>query len=102
MRRYKVIVSDEARKMLKDHVYFLARVNAAAARELRDKILREISSLETMPERFPYLDEDDRRSRYRKMAVPNWYLVIYLVMDDTVYVEYILDGRKDYPWLFRQ
>lgn len=102
MRRYEVVVSDEARKMLKDHVYFLAKVNTAAAKELRNKILQEIRSLEKMPERFPFLDEDNRRSRYRKMVVPNWYLVIYLVIDDTVYVEYILDGRKDYSWLFHQ
>lgn len=102
MRRYKVIVSDEARKMLKDHVYFLAKVNVDAAKELRNKIMSEIRTLEKMPERFPYLDEDNRRSCYRKMVVPNWYLVIYLVIDDTVYVEYILDARKDYPWLFRQ
>lgn len=101
MRRYKVVVSDEARKMLKDHVYFLARVNVEAAKELRNKIMANIRSLEKMPERFPYLNEENRRSCYRKMVVPDWYLVIYLVIDDTVYVEYILDGRQEYPWLFR-
>lgn len=88
--------------MLKDHVYFLVRVNVAAAKELRDRIMAETRGLEKMPERFSYLDEDNRRSCYRKMVVPNWYLVIYLVIDDTVYVEYILDSRKEYPWLFRQ
>lgn len=49
MRRYKVIVSDEARKMLKDHVYFLAKVNVDAAKELRNKIMSEIRTLEKMP-----------------------------------------------------
>lgn len=99
MRRYKVVVSNRARKMLKDRVYFLARVNVAAAKELRDKILLEIRSLEKMPERFPYLDKDDRRSGYRKLVVPNWYLVLYKVQDDTVQIEYVLDGRQDYEWL---
>ena len=98
MRRYKVIVSDEARKMLKDHVYFLAKVNVEAAKELRNKNMSEIRTLGKMPERFPYLDEDNRRSCYRKMVVPNWYLVIYLVIDDTVYVEYILDAGKTIHW----
>ncbi len=100
MRQYKVVVSDEARKMLKDHVYFLAKVNVDAAKELRGRIMDGIRGLAKMPERFPYLDEDNRRSCYRKMMIPNWYLVIYLVADDTVYVEYILDGRQDHSWLF--
>lgn len=99
MRRYKVVVSNKARKMLQDHVYFLAEVNPAAAKELRNRILRELHSLDKMPERFPYLDEDDRRSCYRKMVIPNWYLVLYKVRDDTVHVEYVLDGRQDYGWL---
>lgn len=28
-----------------------------------------------------------------------WYLVLYQIQDSTVYVEYILDCRKDYSWL---
>jgi len=87
--------------MLKDHVYFLAKVNADAAKSPRKKIMEEIRSLEQMPERFPYLDEDDRRSGYRKMIVPDWYMIIYLVIGDTVFIEYILDGRQDHSWLFR-
>ena len=85
--------------MLKDHVYFLARVNANAAQELRQKIISEIRGLEQMPERFPYLEPDNRKSSYRKMFVPNWYLVIYTVSEDKVYVELILDCREDYSWL---
>lgn len=29
----------------------------------------------------------------------NWYLVLYQIRDDTVYIDYILDCRKDYNWL---
>ena len=100
MRKYRVLISGEARRMLTDHVYFLAGVNSGAAEKLRDRIMEAIRSLETMPERYPYLDSDDRRSPYRKMVVPKYYLVIYTVEDDTVYVEYVLDGRMDYSWLF--
>ena len=35
------------------------------------------------------------------MYVEKWYLVLYQILDDTVYVEYILDCRKDYHWLIR-
>lgn len=99
MRRYRVSVSNEARRMLTEHVFFLASVNPEAAKKLQTRIMDAIRSLETMPKRYPYLDPDDRRSPYRKMVVPQQYLIIYTIQDDTVYVEYVLDGRQDYGWL---
>ena len=33
------------------------------------------------------------------MFIENGYLVLYQVQDDTVYIEYVLDCRKDYSWL---
>ena len=100
MRKYRVVVSGEARRMLTEHVFFLARVNPEAAERLREKIMDAIRSLETMPERYPYLDPEDRRSPYRKMVAKEHHLVIYVVQDNTVYVEYVIDGRQDYGWLF--
>ena len=85
--------------MLTEHVFFLASVNPEAAKKLQTRIMDAIRSLETMPKRYPYLDPDDRRSPYRKMVVPQQYLIIYTIQDDTVYVEYVLDGRQDYGWL---
>lgn len=35
----------------------------------------------------------------RKMFIEKWYLILYQIQDDTVYVDYILDCRKDYSWL---
>lgn len=99
MQPYKVMISDTARKMLVDQVYFLATVNPDAAQTLKSRMMSEIRSLSQMPERFPYLEPENRKSRYRKMFVPNCYLVIYTVEGDTVFVEYILDCRQDYQWL---
>ena len=101
MPQYKVVISGAARKMLMDQVYFLATVNPAAAQALRSKLVNEIRSLAQMPERFPYLEPENRKSKYRKMFVPNWYLVIYVVENDTVFMEYILDCRQDYQWLMQ-
>lgn len=36
-----------------------------------------------------------------KLFVEKWYLILYQIRDNTVYVEYILDCRKDYSWLIR-
>lgn len=94
-QRYRVLISDKARQMMKAHVSFLAEVNPQAAEKLRVSLMEGIRSLAQMPERCPYLDEEDRRSPYRKLHIPKWYLVIYVVVDDTVYVEYIVDARQN-------
>lgn len=96
MKQYKVVLSGEARNMLKSHLYYLAAVNPGAARALQRKLMGEIRSLAKMPERFPFLDGT---GPFRKLFAPNWYLVFYLVEGDTVFVEYIIDGRQDYRWL---
>ena len=96
MKQYKVVLSDEARNMLRDHLYYLASINPEAAKALRKKIMNEIRGLSRMPERFPFLDGT---GPFRKLFIPKWYLVFYLIDHDTVFVEYILDGRQDYQWL---
>lgn len=100
--RYNVIVSDRARQMLGIHVRFLANVNAAAARKTKSEILKAIRSLGAMPERSPFLDaEHIPLNKYHKMYVESWYLVLYQIKDQTVYVEYIVDCRQDYGWLVK-
>lgn len=99
--RYDVIVSDSAWEMLSAHVRFLAEVDPKAAKKTQKKLLDALKSLQEMPERFPFLDADYiPRGKYHKMCVEKWYLVLYQIMDGTVYVDFILDGRQDYSWLF--
>ena len=71
-QRYRVLISDKARQMMKAHVYFLAEVNPQAAEKLRVSLMEGIRSLAQMPERCPYLDEEDRRSPYRKLHIPKY------------------------------
>ena len=99
MRKLEVKISGEARRMLMDHVFFLANVNQTAAETLRADMIANIQSLENFPERFPYLEPDNRKNPYRKMFVPKWYLVLYIIERDQVFVDYVLDCRQDYRWL---
>ena len=102
MARYKVIVADRAKAMLGAHIKFMAGVSPAAAREVKSKLLAAMRSLSKMPERFPFFDEEHvPRGKYHKMFVENWYLVLYQIKDQTVYVDYIVDCRQDYGWLIR-
>ena len=98
--KYTVIVSDRAKKMLGTHIRFLAKADKQAAQEKKKQILAAMRSLENMPQRFGFLDGSYiPPNKYHKMFIPKWYLVLYQIQDDTVYVEYILDCRKDYYWM---
>ena len=101
-KRYKVIVSDRAKRILGTHIRFMAQVNREAAMTKKKEIMTAMRSLSQMPQRFPFFEEPYIiPNKYHKMFVAKWYLVLYQIQDDTVYVEYILDCRKDYSWLIR-
>ena len=100
--KYKVIVSERAKRMLGTHVRFMAQVSKEAAAAKKKEIMTAIRSLSLMPQRFPLLDGlYITPNKYRKMFIEKWYLVLFQIKDDTVYVEYIHDCRKDYDWLIK-
>lgn len=99
-RKYKVIVSDRAKRMLGTHIRFVAQVSKEAAAAKKTELMAAIRSLSQMPQRFPFFDEVYiPPNKYHKMFVQKWYLVLYQIQDEIVYVDYILDCRKDYSWL---
>lgn len=101
-KKYKVIVSDRAKRMLGMHIRFMAQVNKEAAATKKKEIMSAMHSLSQLPQRFPFFEElYITPNKYHKMFVEKWYLVLYQIQDNTVYVEYILDCRKDYSWLIR-
>lgn len=98
-KKYKVIVSEKAKRMLGEHVRFMAQVNKSAAASKKREILDEMRSLENMPNRFPFFEETYLLpNKYHRMFVKNWYLVLYQICDDIVYVDYILDLRRNYNY----
>ena len=101
-KKYKVIVSDRTKRMLGTHIRFMAQVNKDAAKTKKQELMEAMRSLERMPQRFPFFEEAYMpTNKYHKMFVAKWYLVLYQIQDDTDYVDYILDCRKDYSWLIR-
>lgn len=95
-KKYKVIVSDRAKRMLGEHIRFMSKVNKVAARAKKKELMEAMRSLERMPQRFPFLEETPvSPNKYHKMFVARWYLILYQIIDDTVYVDYIYDCRKD-------
>lgn len=102
IKEYRVIVSDRSRQMLADHVRFMAQKSPSASRRVKNELMTAMRSLQQMPERFPFLEADFiPPNKYHKMFVEKWYLILYQVKDQTVYVDYIVDCRQDYGWLVR-
>ena len=101
-KKYKVIVSDRAKRMLGTHIRFMAQVNKDAAAAKKKEIMAVMRSRSQMPQCFPFFGEMYiTHNKYHKMFIEKWYLVLYQIQDDTVYVDYILDCRKDYGWLIK-
>lgn len=99
-RTYKVIVSARSMRMLGEHISFLAKVNKAAAAKTKKTILDAFQSLSRMPNRFPFLSSPYLpENKYHKMYVAKWYIVLYQIRDNEVFIDFILDCRKDYQWL---
>jgi plasmid stabilization system protein ParE len=100
--KYKVIISDRAKEMLGMHIRFLAQVNKTAATKLKNRLVEEIRSLQDMPQRYPFFNENYiPANKYHKLYVEKRYLVLYQIKDDTVYVDWIVDCRQDYQWLLK-
>lgn len=99
---YRVIISDRAKQMLGQHIHFLAQVNKGAAVELKKRFVEEFRSLRFLPQRYTFLYADFiPPNKYHKRTVKNWFLVLYQIRDDTVYVDWIIDCRQDYEWLLK-
>ena len=100
MQNYRIIISPEATDMLKEHIAFIANVDKKAAINTKNQIVKAIKDLNNMPNRFPFFNEPYiPQNKYHKMFIEKWYLVLYQIKDDTVYIDYILDCRQDYQWL---
>lgn len=102
MDKYNVIVSQRAFDMLREHIAFISNIDKNSARKVKNKLVEAFRSLEVMPQRFPFFNEAYIvPNKYHKMYVEKWYLVLYQIKDNNVYVDYVLDCRHDYNWLVK-
>ncbi len=99
-KTYEVIISNNATQMLVSHSRFLAQVNENAAISLINEFQEKAKSLEKLTERNSWLvDSYIPQGKYRKLQMGKWYMIIYQVKSDKVYVDYVADCRQDYAWL---
>ena len=93
---YKVILTYEARDMLKEHVSFLKQVSDSATRVLHYDLLAKIKGLGKTPYLYPIFYSDSLEAEYHKLVYKR-YLILYSIEEakKTIRVKYIWDTRMD-------
>ena len=79
--KHRMIVSERATQMLVSHAAFLAQVSPEAAEQLTGEYIP--------------------RNAYRFIPFEKRYMIIFQIVDDIVYADYVVDCRQDYNWLIR-
>ena len=71
---------------------------------VKNEVIENIKSLEEMPYRCPSFDKVNLPyQKYRYLLFSNYALVFVIDEENgNIYVDYILDTRKDYGWLFHE
>lgn len=97
---FTVKITETAWEMLISHARFLANVSVPAANKLIDTFVEATGSLVVMPERNPWLEHDAIPfQKYRKLLFGKYYMALYQIQENTVYVTVVIDCRQDYIWL---
>lgn len=99
MEQYDVRIFPTAQQDLMDVIDYLNTLSKEAALNFYDRLVSEISSLSTMPERCPRPRDLALAAKgYRYLIVGN-YLVFYVIVGPVVQIRRILYAKRDYKKL---
>jgi len=100
MKKYNIHISQKANSMFNEHIRFLGQINAAASEKLIDDLMSAIFSLDILPERCPFIDEEYvPKKYYRKLSAAKYYIILFHIVDRTVHIDHIFNTRQDYQRL---
>lgn len=95
MKKYKIVMLKSAKTDLENMVDYLSQFYPSTAVNKYDKIIKKISLLQEQPFMCEPYQCPVSRLQFRKMVVDE-YLVFYVVLEDTVEIHAILNGRTDF------
>jgi len=100
---YEVIIQAPATEMLVDHARFLAHVSETAADRLVDDFYAGAKSLQHIPERCPRLSGYSiPEKKYRKFIIGKYYMLVFQITGNKVYIDAMVDCRSEYQWLLSE
>ena len=101
LKKYLVHIAGDAKQMLDTHVTFLDKVSEDAVDRLVDSFIETTDSLQTLPERCPwYKGKFVPHNMYRYLLFEDRYALVFQINENVVSVDYVIDCRQDYGWLF--
>jgi hypothetical protein len=94
-RKYTVVVDPAVNDRMYEHFEFLARISESVAERLLDNLVEDMYSLEHLPYRNPVFTRPYLKSgKYRYIVSCERYLIVYQIVNDTVFVDDIQDSRQ--------
>ncbi len=94
--KYQITVANRVRDDLLEQAAFVSRVSLSGARRYHREYLKILARLEENPFQFPVDLEIDLPGRtYRKAIFAKWFKVLFQVKDQRVYIDGIIDCRRD-------
>ena len=95
MARYTVIAASRVDGQLLRHVRFLSQVSVPTAKRFRNEYAEILDRLEENPFQFPpETDPNLPENMYRKALFARWYKALFLVENDRVYLDAVVDCRQ--------
>ncbi len=89
-----IIVSERTTQMPVSHAAFLVQAIPEAAEQLTVECEKTANSLEIMLQRCPWLaGEYIPRNAYRFILFEKQYMIIFQIVDDIVYADYVVGCR---------
>lgn len=95
MSKFKLIVSQVADETMIGHAVFLAQVNEKNAENFIREYSKALKSIMKMPASFPDFNEPEIEDGYKKSLFFGRYLILFKVVEDLIYVDYVVDCKQN-------
>ena len=97
--QYKVKLTPQALEQIEETIQYISKIllEPEIARKWADTLQCEIEKLDSMPSRYPFIEEEPWHTKgIRRMPVKN-FLIYYLVDEEkkAVWVTAVIYGRRD-------
>jgi toxin ParE1/3/4 len=94
MKRYGILLTDEARKDIDDIADYIALDAPRRAETYVDKLFHEIHSLASMPKRCAVAPESGRRGYEMRHLIYGRYRILFTIKDADIYILRVIHGAR--------
>jgi plasmid stabilization system protein ParE len=99
--KHKLVILTPAQRELEEIAsVYLELVGPASARNITNRIYDALERLRDFPRIGVMLRDDVLQAIGYRMLICDKHICIYRLLENTIYVYHIVDGRSNYPRLF--